>query len=100
MKNNNLLMVFGILLLLAVSLVSAQSDNYRYGMMGSNGQFYQVDNANGGYGYGMGGMMQAMWGYGNYGGGFIFLSWITYLLIIALIVAAIYWLIKNANKRK
>ena len=43
----------------------------------------------------MGGMM-----YGNYGSGMMFFGWITYLLFIALIVAAIYWLIRSANKRK
>ena len=98
MKNNKIAIFFGVLLLLAVSLVSAQNNNYRYGMMGSDGQFYQINNAYSGYG--MGSMMQAMWGYGGYGGGIIFLSWLTYLLIIALIVCAIYWLIKNANRKK
>lgn len=44
------------------------------------------------------GMMNGF--YGGYGAGFMFLSWITYILFIALIIAAIYWLIKNANKRK
>lgn len=43
----------------------------------------------------MGGMM-----YGNYGSGMMFFGWITYLLFIALIGAAIYWLIRSANKRK
>ena len=43
----------------------------------------------------MGGMM-----YGYYGSGMMFFGWITYLLFIALIVAAIYWLIRSANKRK
>ena len=43
----------------------------------------------------MGGMM-----YGNYGSGMMFFGWITYLLFIALIVTAIYWLIRSANKRK
>ena len=45
-----------------------------------------------------GGMMYGL--YGGYGSGFMILSWITYILIIALIIAAIYWLIKNANRRK
>jgi hypothetical protein len=36
--------------------------------------------------------------YGNTGGG-IFLMWITYLLFIGLLAAAIYWLIKSANQK-
>jgi len=43
----------------------------------------------------MGGMM-----YGSYGSGMMFFGWITYLLFIALIVAAIYWLIRSANKKR
>ena len=46
-------------------------------------------------GCGMGGMM-----YGTYGGTGMFFGWIFYLLIIALVIAAIYWLIKSANRRK
>jgi len=42
----------------------------------------------------MGGMM-----YGQYGLGLGILSWVTSLLVISLIVAAIYWLIKSANKK-
>ena len=38
--------------------------------------------------------------YGGYGTGMMLFSWVTYLLVIALIVAGIYWLIKNANRRK
>ncbi len=45
-----------------------------------------------------GGMMYGI--YGGYGTGMMFLSWITYILFIVLIVAGIYWLVKNANKRK
>lgn len=45
-------------------------------------------------GYGMGGMM-----YGSYGYGMMFFGWITWVLVIALIIAAIYWLVKSANKR-
>lgn len=45
-----------------------------------------------------GGMMYGI--YGGYGGGMMLFSWITYLLIITLVVAAIYWLIKNANRKK
>jgi uncharacterized membrane protein len=36
---------------------------------------------------------------GGYGFGFGILSWITSLLFIALIVAAIYWLVKSANRK-
>lgn len=43
----------------------------------------------------MGGMM-----YGSYGSGMMLLGWILYLFIIVLIGAAIYWLIKTANKKK
>ncbi|MDD5193508.1 MAG: hypothetical protein PHF67_02885 [Candidatus Nanoarchaeia archaeon] len=46
----------------------------------------------------MGGMMYGL--YGNYGSGFALLSWITFILFIGLIIAAIYWLIKSANKNK
>jgi len=42
------------------------------------------------------GMMSGFYG----GSGFMILSWITTILIIALIVAAIYWLIKSANKKR
>jgi len=50
--------------------------------------------SNGGYG-----MMGLMTGYGGWGFG-MFLSWILFLLIIALIIVAIYWLIKSANRKK
>jgi uncharacterized membrane protein len=38
--------------------------------------------------------------YGGYGSGMMFLGWITYILVIVLIIAAIYWLFKSANKKK
>ncbi len=38
--------------------------------------------------------------YGGYGSGMMFLGWITYILVIALIVVAIYWLVKSANSKK
>ncbi len=86
------------LFLAASGFVSAAPDTYQYGMMGANGQFYPA--ANSGYGYGgMGGMMQMMSGYGGYGYGVMLLSWVTYLLIIALIIAAIYWLVSSANRK-
>ncbi len=37
---------------------------------------------------------------GGYGSGMMFLGWITYILVIALIVAGIYWLVKSANRKK
>ncbi len=79
----------------AFNLVSA----VQYGMMGDTGQFTPVNT----YGSGMMGMMQMMTGYGGYntyGTGMMFLGWITYLLIIALIVATIYWLVKSANHKR
>jgi hypothetical protein len=51
------------------------------------------------YDYSMGSMMYQMM-YGGYGFGFAILSWITSLLVIGLIIAAIYWLIKSANRKK
>ena len=45
-----------------------------------------------------GGMMGGF--YGGYGTGAMILSWIFSLLVIALIVAGIYWLIKSANTEK
>jgi len=44
---------------------------------------------------GFGGMM-----YGGYGSGFMILGWITYLAVLALIIAGVYLLIKSANKKK
>jgi len=63
------------LIIISIALISAPNTNY-------NGC----------------GMMSGF--YNNYGSGFVILSWIIYLLFIALIIAAIYWLIKNANKKK
>lgn len=52
--------------------------------------------------YGSGGMMSMMYGNGmmGYGTGTAILGWVVYLLVIALIIAAIYWLIKTANKKR
>ncbi len=96
MKTHKISIMFGILVLSALSMVSAQ----QYGMMGDNGQFTAVNN--GGTGGGMMGMMQMMSGsgYGGYNSGTILLSWITYLLTIALMVAGIYWLVKTANRKR
>ena len=45
----------------------------------------------------MGGTWSGMMG--GYGSGMMVFSWVTSLLVIGLIVAAIYWLIKSANKK-
>lgn len=45
-----------------------------------------------------GGMMYGL--YGGYGGGMMIFAWILYILVIVLIGAAVYWLIKSANKNK
>lgn len=75
MKYNIKWLNVGILsLLTSIGIVSAQGD-YGCGMMGN-------------------------WMVGGYGSGMMFLGWITYLLVIALIIAGIYWLIKNANRKK
>jgi uncharacterized membrane protein len=37
--------------------------------------------------------------YGNYGYGMMFFGWITWIVIVILMIAAIYWLIKSANKK-
>ena len=44
--------------------------------------------------YGMIGMMG-----GNYGYGMMFFGWITWVLVIVFLIAGIYWLINNANKK-
>ena len=44
---------------------------------------------------GYGGMM-----YGAYGSGATIFSWLIGLLTIGLLIAAIYWLIKSANRKK
>ena len=45
-------------------------------------------------GYGTMGMMN-----GGYGSGMMFFGWITWLLVVILVVAGIYWLVKSANKK-
>ena len=93
MKTYKISIAFGILLLSALNIVSA----VQYGMMGDNGQFTAVNN--GGMG-GMTGMMNMMTGYGGYNAGAVLLSWITYSLTIALMIAGIYWLVKTANRKR
>lgn len=44
------------------------------------------------------GMMGGL--YGGYGSGMMILSWLTWLLVVALIIAAIYWLVKSANRKR
>lgn len=111
MKTHKISIIVSILLLSALSLVSAQQygmmdsngEFYQYGMMGSNNQFYPANSGYGGMmsgGYGMTGMMNMMSGYGGYNAGAVLLSWITYLLTIALMIAGIYWLVKTANKKR
>ena len=95
MKRYKISIAFGILILSALSVVSAT----QYGMMGDDGQFTAVNN--GGTG-GMMGMMNMMTGsgYGGYNSGTVLLSWLTYLLTIALMIAGIYWLVKTANRKR
>lgn len=73
--NQNIIIAVFTIVLLTTAIISAQ-EQYNCPM-------------NGGMMYGL---------YGGYGTGMMFFSWITYLLVIALIIAGIYWLIKNANK--
>lgn len=84
-------LVLGLLVFIsALSMVSAA----QYGMMDDNGQFTPTNSYEGmmsGMIYGMG---------GGFGSGMMLLSWITYLAILILIIAAIYWLIKSANKKR
>ena len=42
-------------------------------------------------------MMGMMYG-GNYGYGMMFFGWIAWILFIGLILAAIYWFVKNSQK--
>jgi len=68
-------LLIGVILFSLIVIVSAQQYNCPMG--------------------GYGGMM-----YGLYGGGAMILGWVISLLVIALIIAAIYWLIKSANRKK
>ena len=78
MKTNlNLLILTGILVMSSLAMISAQ-EQYNCPMGG--------------------GMMYGL--YGGYGSGMMFLSWITYVLFIVLIIAGIYWLFKNANRKR
>ena len=38
--------------------------------------------------------------YGSYNSGFVVILWVIYILLIILIVSAIYWLIKSANRKR
>lgn len=75
--NKNFIIATLIIFLLSIAFISAQQ---QYNCPMGGGMMYGI--------------------YGGYGTGMMFLSWITWLLTIALIVAGIYWLIKNANRRK
>ena len=37
---------------------------------------------------------------GGYGSGFMLFGWVTYILIIVLIISPIYFLVKSANRKK
>jgi len=49
-----------------------------------------------------GGMMAGMINMmsGSYGSGYVFLGSFNYILFVALIISAIYWLIKTANRKR
>ena len=74
----SMLFMLGLFALIAIPLVAADIGQCGGGMMG--------------------GMMYGM--YGGYGGSMMLFSWLTWLLVIALIIATIYWLIKNANRKR
>ena len=76
--NNNLLI--GIIVIVALVLL--------FGFSGFSGTTGWCRGMTGGYG-----MM------GGYGLGAMLFGWLTGTLVIILIVAAIYWLIKSANKK-
>ena len=46
----------------------------------------------------MGGMMYGA--FGGYGPGAMLFSWIIYILVITLLIAAIYWLFSSTKKKK
>lgn len=48
--------------------------------------------------YGGCGMMQGL--YGGYGGGMMLLYWVTWVLVVTLIISAICWLVKSASRRR
>ena len=50
-------------------------------------------------GIGYGNMMGSYGMMGGYGYGAMFLGWLMWILIIGLIIAGIYWLIKTANRK-
>ena len=77
-KNLILISLTSILIISSLTMISAQTEQYNCPMGG--------------------GMMYGL--YGGYGSGMMFLSWITYILFIVLIIAGIYWLFKNASRRK
>lgn len=72
-----------------IGIVSAQ--NYQYGMMNSDGQFYPI----GQYGYGMMGMM-----FGSYGWSMMFFGWAFMGLVSVALVLLIIWLIKQLKKKR
>ena len=50
--------------------------------------------------YSCGGSGMMYGAFGGYGVSVMFFSWIIYILVVVLIIAAIYWLVKSANKKK
>lgn len=78
--NNNNLLVGMVVIICVIVLLSL------FGFSGMMGPGFG--------GYGMMGMMGGSYGYGP-----MFFGWITSVLIIILIIAAINWLIKSANKK-
>ena len=105
MEKRSTLILTGISFILLASFIVSAQGNYQYGMMDGNNQFYPTNSGYAGMmggGYGMMGMMQMMSGssYVGYNSGTILLSWITYLLTIALMIAGIYWLVKTANRKR
>ena len=94
MKTYKIIIAIGILLLSALSVVSAA----QYGMMGDNGQFTAVNNGGTGGMMGMmntGGMMNmGMMNTGMMGGagwGWMSLIWLVYVAVAAFIFGVIFW---------
>ena len=75
MKNKSLILA-GIIALILTGLASVLADPDDF------------------FGCSMGGMM-----YGAYGPGMAIFGWISWILVIALIIAGIYWLIKSADSK-
>lgn len=79
-----IVIIVSILLSLTFVLACEENETGMQSMMGNN--------IAGGW------MMYGM--YGGYGADMMLFSWITWFLVVILIIAAIYWLVKSANKKK